>query len=397
MATKKTLGGAIIGAGVIFKDHARAFNALADRTRLIGIAELDKSKLDNATSAYFAPVATTDYHELLERDDVDIVSVCTPPKFHEPIVIDALRAGKYVICEKPLAQSLASLDRIADVANEFPNRLGTVFQLRWLPEIEQMIWLRENGMLGKLLFGSMQSYGYLQGTAQSNVQWWGNWETAGGGVVATKFIHQLDLLLHVFGDVDRVSAWMGTLKNPIQSEDSFSATIEFKNGAVVVASASLAAHHNIMMKFDVMGEKVSVHYPWSLKGRRPADISRARKTAGRKFAMNKASGKAKKVINLARKVAGRISPKFRPPPPPPLHAKYLASVLDAIENGDPLPVPVEEARKPNELFTAIYESAITESPVSLPLDRSCRFYEGISPGDYDGASTPENVASGQEV
>ena len=86
----KVKGVAVVGAGIIFKNHANALEAIPSRARLIGVAELDESKRDAATEQNFVPVVTDDYKELLERNDVDIVTVCTPPNIHEKVVVDAL-------------------------------------------------------------------------------------------------------------------------------------------------------------------------------------------------------------------------------------------------------------------------------------------------------------------
>ena len=374
-------GVAVVGAGIIYNAHAKALAAIPNRARLIGVAELDETKRNEAVEKHFVPVATNDYHELLKRDDVDIVAVCTPPNIHEKIVRDALEADKYVICEKPLAQSLASVDRIIEASDKHPNRLGTVYQLRYLPDIEQIIRLRDEGSLGKLLFGNFQRFGYLNKN-QAGIEWWGSWGVAGGGVVATQFIHLLDLMLHIYGTPTEVTAWMSTLKNPIQSEDSFTATVRFENGAVVSAVASLAAHHSVMLQLDVYGENVSVHYPWNLRSTNKEHLAKAASTAGRTLKVQRAKGKVGRVINIAKKVSARFLHTKRPDPPPNSHTKYYEKVLDAIEANQPLPTPPQEARASVELFTAIYEASITGNSVSLPLDKSSRFYDGITEEDY---------------
>lgn len=382
----KTKGVAVIGAGIIFKNHAKALEAIPSRARLIGVAELDASKRSAASGNAFVPIVTADYGELLARDDVDIVSVCTPPSVHEKIVVDALAAGKYVICEKPLAQSLATVDRMIEASKEHPNKLGTVYQLRYLPEIQQIIRLRDEGSLGKLLFGNFQRFGFLN-KSQAGIEWWGSWGTAGGGVVATQFIHLLDLMLYIYGNAIEVQAWMSTLKNPIQSEDTFTATVHFENGATVSAVASLTAQHSVLMSLDIFGEKVSVHYPWNLRSTDKESLQKAAKTAGRSIKLGRAKGKLDRVLRIGKRVAARYFNTSRPAPPPVSHTAYYERVLDAIDSNSPLPVTPSEARRSVELFTAIYESALTGQRVSLPLDESARFYDGITVEDYDGRNT----------
>src|SRR5262249_57811091 len=94
----------------------------------------------------------------LERADVEVVAIGTPPVLHEALVIEALEAGKYVLCEKPLAPTLAATDRILTAARRFPGRLPTVHQFRWLPEVQRTIWLRDHDRLGRLLFGRLHRF-----------------------------------------------------------------------------------------------------------------------------------------------------------------------------------------------------------------------------------------------
>ena len=89
----------------------------------------------------FHPVQPSDYRALLDRRDIDVVAVCTPPALHERIVVDALEAGKFVMCEKPLAHTLAAADRILAAARRHPGKLSTVFQFRYLPEVRRTRWL----------------------------------------------------------------------------------------------------------------------------------------------------------------------------------------------------------------------------------------------------------------
>ena len=76
-------GAGLIGTGGIFVEHWRAYANLDDRVRVVGAADIDEAKLRQASERCFVPLTFTDHRELLARDDVDIVSICTPPKFHE--------------------------------------------------------------------------------------------------------------------------------------------------------------------------------------------------------------------------------------------------------------------------------------------------------------------------
>lgn len=128
-----------------------------------------------------------DYKALLARSDIDVIDICTPPFLHERMILDALNAGKHVVCEKPLAHTLESADRIIEAANQAPGKLAVVYQQRYLNAVRRMIHLRDSGQTGRLLFGRFSRYSRTTG-----VEWWGRWGTSGGGAVMTQFIHELD-------------------------------------------------------------------------------------------------------------------------------------------------------------------------------------------------------------
>ena len=161
-----TVGIGIVGAGKIFEQHAIACNSLAGRARLVGIADIDEAHLQKAAGKYSIPLAVADYRVLLDRQDVGVITVCTPPVLHERVVVDALEAGKFVICEKPLAHTLQSADRIIAVAKKHPGKLSTVYQFRYRPEVQRALWLRDHGRLGKLLFGRFHRFAKFQAPAK---------------------------------------------------------------------------------------------------------------------------------------------------------------------------------------------------------------------------------------
>ena len=117
-----TVGIGIVGAGKIFEQHAAACNSLAGRARLVAIADINEAQLQKAAGKYSIPFAAADYRILLDRQDIDVITVCTPPVLHERVVVEALEAGKFVICEKPLAHTLESADRIIAVAKKYPGQ-----------------------------------------------------------------------------------------------------------------------------------------------------------------------------------------------------------------------------------------------------------------------------------
>ena len=117
--TGKRIGVGIVGTGVIASEHARTLLHLREQAQLVAAADLNPARLMRFGEAHFFPFACSSATELIERPDVDLVVVATPPSAHKAIVAEALEAGKYVICEKPIAHTLGEADAIMRHAEQF--------------------------------------------------------------------------------------------------------------------------------------------------------------------------------------------------------------------------------------------------------------------------------------
>lgn len=393
------LGIGIVGAGRIFEQHAIACTALGSRARLLAVSDVDDLQVRKATSQHFIPLAFNDHRQILERKDIDVVIVCTPPSLHEQIVTDALEAGKFVICEKPLAHTLESADRIIAVAQKYPGKLSTVFQFRYLPEVQRTLWLRDQGRLGRLLFGRFSRFakwetparkaksGAGAKPAKKRSAWWGQWETAGGGMVMTQLIHEIDLMCHIFGQATEVTATIDTLREPIESEDSCTATVRFECGALVCCYGTMTAQRS-NHGFDVIGDRASAHFPWALESLDTGWRDESLQSVLQAYPLAQQASPAPKSLKRALrpwKAEKKEKDKKGKQPATSAHTPYLADVINAIIAGRSLPIGVDEARASLEICTAIYSSALTGQPVSLPLDHTNNCYTGVTAAIYNGS------------
>lgn len=388
-----TFGVGIVGAGRVFEQHARACVELGGRARLLAIADVDEARIRAATSRHFIPFSHLDYRALLDRRDIDVVAVCTPPALHERIVVDALEAGKFVMCEKPLAHTLAAADAILAAARRHPGRLSTVFQFRYLPEVRRTRWLSDQGHLGRPLFGRFSRYARFEmpgkrakpGKAprpdKERADWWGRWGVAGGGVVMTQSIHDLDLMCHLFGRPIEVTAVIDTLKEPIESEDTCAATVRFESGALACCYGTMTGHHTASA-FDVIGESASAHLPWAFEC---SDRKRREQLLQEVLSLYPLVSEPNPRGGIIAALGARLrQPRAVAAPTTSAHTPYVADVLDAIEAGRALPIGPEEARTPLDLCTAVYASALTQRPIAVPMDSRSPFYAGVTTVDYDG-------------
>ena len=129
------LGIAILGVGDIANVHIEAYQALADRCEIRALVDIFQDKAEAKRQKYgLSCDVVTDYKTLLDRKDIDLVSICLPPSAHCDVAVDFLRAGKHVLCEKPMAPSLEQCDRMIAAAKEGGAKLGVVAQNRFKPD-----------------------------------------------------------------------------------------------------------------------------------------------------------------------------------------------------------------------------------------------------------------------
>jgi predicted dehydrogenase len=357
------LGIGIVGAGGIFEQHASALLELSDSARIVALCDVDQQRLDAAVARHGIPVAYGAHNELVGRTDVDVVVVCTPPSLHEQVVVDALAAGKHVICEKPVAHTLQSADRIIDAERTLRGSLSVVYQFRYLPEVRRALWLRDRGLLGSLLSGRFYRFARFRRPGKPlRARWWGRWDVAGGGTVMTQLIHELDLMCLLFGSPERVWAVVDTLNEAIESEDVCAATVRFAGGALCSCQSTMSAHRSVA-GFDVFGTSGSVHSPWSFEC-----LDRERRAAVRRDALEAVPDEPAEANSN-------------------VHVPYLAAVLDAMLQGRPLPSGAEQARPSLELATAIYASSLSGGEaVKLPLGPEHPLYAGVDAAQYRARS-----------
>ncbi|MFF2015476.1 Gfo/Idh/MocA family protein [Paenibacillus sp. NPDC058177] len=231
MQNTKKLGAAIIGCGAIFPLHAQALAGLQG-VELLAVVDSDPSKAEQAGREYGC-MSTTDYRTIIDRDDIDVVHLCTPHHLHADMAVELLHAGKHVLTEKPLADSLDAAHRLLKAAANSTGQLGVVFQNRYNDpsvRIKQMI---ESGELGRLLCLKGVVTWHRDEAYYQSSNWRGYWATEGGGVLMNQTIHTLDLLQWFGGEIRSVRGSVTTdvLDGVIEVEDTAHACIDFSNEA----------------------------------------------------------------------------------------------------------------------------------------------------------------------
>jgi len=221
--------------------------ALCPEVRVAALCDADPATLERARRQTSVDVTSTDYREIVQREDVDAVIIATPNITHPPIALAAIAAGKHVLCEKPLALNYADAKAMADAAARAGVRNMTAFTYRFVPAMRYLAYLVERGDLG-------QPFHYrscrLQDWGQRNLGWRQVKKLAGTGELGDMLSHRIDFAHLLVGPMRRLVAGLKRFVENRQGApsdlDDWSAILaEFQNGATgVLESSKLASGRN---------------------------------------------------------------------------------------------------------------------------------------------------------
>lgn len=351
----RRLNVAIIGFG-IGRSHRDAFNRLSDRFHVQAVVDTDASRRAYAAKRG-VPETPDDIAAVLGRADIDIVDICTPPASHVSLAERALAAGHHVILEKPLVGSLAECDRLAVAEASAKGVLMPILQYRWGNGFQRLRHLMDRGIAGPLHAATVETH-WNRGPVYYARPGRGRFATELGGCLTTHAIHAHDLLRLVAGDVADVFARVATRINPIEVEDNAAIIFRFASGAMATSSVTLGAVESTSrLRFifqDLTAESgLAPHAPGQDPWRfTPRDDATA--------------------VRIAEAMEGfTIGPES--------FEGQFAAFHAALAVGAPPPVTLQDARAAIELLTALYFSAATDAPVSLPLAPDHPFHAGWAP------------------
>ncbi|HEY0455574.1 MAG TPA: Gfo/Idh/MocA family oxidoreductase [Verrucomicrobiae bacterium] len=243
----KQIGVAIIGCGGITLQNHLPGLALCPEVKVTALCDASEAVLAQARQHTGVATASSDYREIVKRDDVQAVIIATPNFLHPEIAHAAISSGKHVLCEKPLALNYADAKGMADAAEKAGVRHMTAFTYRFVPAMRYLTHLIQNGELGKPYhFRSCR----LQDWGTRNVGWRQVKKLAGTGELGDMLSHRIDFAHHLVGPMKRLVA---NLKNLTPMRDGFAndtddwvaILADFKNTATgVLESSKLASGRN---------------------------------------------------------------------------------------------------------------------------------------------------------
>lgn len=345
---------AIIGAGAISRAHIEAYLQFPERCQIVAISDIYEDKAQERIDQFkLGARAVKDYKELL-LEEIDLVSICTPPYTHASLATEFLEAGSHVMVEKPMASSLEECDMMNAAAERTGKILSVVAQNRFKTPMMKMKAVLESGLMGKVGHVQVDSF-WWRGHCYYDLWWRGTWEKEGGGPTLNHAVHHIDALLWMMGSPNEVQAFMSNVAHDnAEVEDLSIGMLRFANGSLGQVTSSVV-HHGEEQQLIFQGAKARVSTPWKVKA-----------------SNSTANGFPEPNLELESELQALYD--NLPEVVYEGHAGQIDDVLTAIETGAPVLIDGISGRQTLELITALYKSASTGELVKLPLTNEDAFY-----------------------
>jgi UDP-N-acetyl-2-amino-2-deoxyglucuronate dehydrogenase len=335
---------ALVGCGRISKNHIDAI-AKVEGLELTAVCDEVEARARAVGDAAGVPWFT-DYATMLKKGNCDGVVIATPSGLHPAHGIAAAKAGKHVICEKPMATKLADADALVHACDEAKVQLFVVKQNRLNASIQLVKRAIDKGRFGRIYMANTTVWWARPQEYYDQAPWRGTWEFDGGAFL-NQASHYVDLMQWLVGPVDTVMAKTATLARRIEAEDTGIAILKYRSGALGSIQVTMLTYpKNMEGSFTILGEKGAVKIGgtavnkvehWAFADQDPDDAL-----------VESANTSPPSVYGFG-------------------HEAYYRNVL-AVLRGESRPdTDGRGGRKSLELVLAIYESAKTGREVALPL------------------------------
>ena len=345
----KNIGFGIIGAGMISNFHAQAIKDAAG-AELVCVYCPEKPLLDAFVKKHNVKGYDT-MEAFLADPALEAVTIATPTGLHLDTAVPAAKAGKHVLCEKPLEITPERSQEIIDACRESGVVLAPVFQYRYSPAARLIREAVTAGRFGKLLMGSAKIKWFRSQAYYDSGVWRGTWELDGGGCLMNQSIHAIDLFIHFMGRPVEIYGHVDTAAHErIQVEDNSAAVIKFDNGAFGTIESSTAMEPGWPLEVEVSGTRGTVCVQadtlvkWDFADKDPIDAKALELIKG--GANNSGASDPSAISTLG-------------------HQMIIEDMVRAIRGESGFIIDGAEAKLPVEVVCSIYKSAKTGIPVKL--------------------------------
>jgi len=348
----------IIGSGSIAQvNHMPAYASMPDLCEIVAVCDVNPETAQKAAEKFGVAKTYVDYRKLLEDPEIDAVTIATPNAFHLHPTVDALKAGKHVLCEKPLAMNAAEAKLMCRAAKEAGKILQVGLQLRFSGPAIFLKQYIDHGHMGQIY------YARAQALRRRGVPSWGVFidkEKQGGGPLIDIGVHILDLTLSFMGYPKPVSVSGATWHHLGKNPDLANAWGDYDRGKFTVEDFAVG-----LIKFQD-GSAVSLES--SFMANLDGNPYQTQLFGTKSGALVKPFGEESlKIYSEQDRQLFNMDPINIPKVDQP-HFAEVRAFLEAILNGTPSPVPGEQGLILNAIIDALYQSAETGKEQAIDLE-----------------------------
>ncbi|WP_209124683.1 Gfo/Idh/MocA family protein [Alkalihalobacillus sp. BA299] len=253
MSTMKRVG--IVGLGVVGQRLIKEFMA-NPQTEIDAVCDVNEQLVNEMASGYGAAVALTNYRELVSRQSVDIVYVAVPPAHHHEVVLAAIEQGKHVLCEKPLANNLQEAKDMLEKARQANVVHAIHFPLPYNAPFATIKNLVEKEELGEIRRISLKMHFDVWPRVWQQTPWIGTREQ--GGFIREIMPHYLQMIVHFFGRMTDVKAYIEYPEDNEKSELGLIAKLTLEDGLQVLVDGLVGQAEKEKIAFTIHGTNQTI-------------------------------------------------------------------------------------------------------------------------------------------
>jgi predicted dehydrogenase len=262
---KTKLNIAMIGSGFMGKAHSNAFCQVShffdipfDIRRKV-ICARDQTRLESMAARWGWEEVATDWRDVVQRPDIDVVDIAVPNALHAPVALAAAESGKIIFCEKPLATSLPEAQSMAERARNLPTMVW--FNYRRVPAVAFAKQLIHEGRLGTPYHYRAQYLNQSGADPSKTSGWRYSRSAAGSGATGDLLSHSIDLALYLNGAIEQIAAEMHTFAGGRDVDDAALVMARFANGSLGTFEASrFAVGSRNRNAFEINGAGGMLHF-----------------------------------------------------------------------------------------------------------------------------------------
>jgi UDP-N-acetyl-2-amino-2-deoxyglucuronate dehydrogenase len=339
----RTIG--LIGCGRISKNHFEALSRIED-IQVVACCDIIGDRAEESATQFGVAKYFTDYRKMLDETKPDIAVVCTPSGLHPEIGIEAANRGCHVVTEKPMAIRLDDADALVKACDRNQVSLFVVKQNRFNTTMRLLKQAIDKNRFGRIYLAQSNVFWQRPQSYYDSAKWRGTWEFDGGAFM-NQASHYIDELYWLLGPVESVQAETATMARHIETEDTGSAILKFRNGVIATANVTMLCYpKNFEGSITILGERGSA------------------KIGG--IAVNKIEKWEFDTYDDDDRLVEESN--YQPPNVYGFgHLPYYLNVIDTLDGKAVPSTDGREGRKSLEIIVAIYQAAKNGTKVALPL------------------------------